>query len=317
MLSCLSRFARPLLGGLAALTLLAPASQSLAADKAAAFPPSHLWRIDKAGMAPSWLFGTIHVADPKVTTLSPAVQEAFSSAQRVATETRLDFGAFMEIAKAVLLPEGESLADKLDAAHYQRLVAALEQRQYPEAAVRRFKPWAASMFLSTPTHPTGQLPLDLKLTKEAVEGGKEYDGIESVAEQIAVFAEMPEDKQLTLLKSLIDEQAQLASQHEALIKLYVARDYAAMQALADPKRDPSFKALPAKDQAYFARWMQKTLIDDRNAVMAERIAKVLPKGNAFFAVGALHLPGKNGLVQKLRDAGYTLTPVDLPTKSTK
>ncbi|WP_255989853.1 TraB/GumN family protein [Chitinolyticbacter albus] len=314
MLSCLRRFIRPLLGSVTALALFIPASQAGAADQANAFARTHLWRIDKAGMAPSWLFGTIHVADPKVTTLSPAVQEAFSSAERVATEFRLDFGAFMEMAKAVLLPEGESLADKLDAPHYQRLVAALEKRQYPEAAVRRFKPWAAAMFIATPTHETGQLPLDLKLTKEAVEGGKSYDGIETIAEQLAVFSDMPEDKQLILLKSLIDQQGSLASEHEKLIQLYVARDYAAMQALSDPSKDPMMKGLSAKDRAYFINWQQKTLLDERNTVMAQRIAKVLPQGNAFFAVGALHLPGKNGLVQKLRDAGYTLTPLDLPAK---
>ena len=31
--------------------------------------------------------------------------------------------------------------------------------------------------------------------------------------------------------------------------------------------------------------------------------------SAFVAVGALHLPGEQGLVQLLRDAGYTVTAI--------
>ena len=41
--------------------------------------------------------------------------------------------------------------------------------------------------------------------------------------------------------------------------------------------------------------------------MAQRLAPMLEDGNAFVAVGALHLPGNEGLVQLLRDSDYTVT----------
>jgi uncharacterized protein YbaP (TraB family) len=37
---------------------------------------------------------------------------------------------------------------------------------------------------------------------------------------------------------------------------------------------------------------------------------MLEKGNAFIAVGALHLPGETGLVSLLRERGYTVSPVE-------
>jgi uncharacterized protein len=43
--------------------------------------------------------------------------------------------------------------------------------------------------------------------------------------------------------------------------------------------------------------------------MAERIAPLLKGGGAFIAVGALHLPGKTGLIERLRAEGYTVTKV--------
>jgi uncharacterized protein len=44
------------------------------------------WRIEKPGIAPSYLLGTVHVSDPRVTTLSSAVSAALTSAKAVALE---------------------------------------------------------------------------------------------------------------------------------------------------------------------------------------------------------------------------------------
>ncbi|GAA5785955.1 TraB/GumN family protein [Chitiniphilus shinanonensis] len=312
MLSRLRHLMRPLFAGLCTAALLAPAVTHAAGDDLKDFPRSHLWRIEKKNEPVSYLFGTVHVSDPKVTRLSPEAQAAFDSSERVATEVRLDFGAFMEQANTVLLPEGESLKDKLGAAYYARLVPELEARHYPEAAVRRLKPWAAAMYLMTPKKPDGELPLDLLLTKNAVDAGKGYDGIETVQEQLAVFSDMPADKQLTLLKALIDHQDDVESGLKAIIARYVARDYAGMVKLAQPENDPLMREFSAADRAYFADWSKRVLLAERNQRLGERIVKVLPKAHAFFAIGALHLPGKDGLIARLRAAGYTVTPAEAP-----
>jgi uncharacterized protein YbaP (TraB family) len=52
------------------------------------------------------------------------------------------------------------------------------------------------------------------------------------------------------------------------------------------------------------------MVNSRNKVMAEHAAPILAKGNAFMAVGALHLPGPEGLVEGFRKAGYTVTAVN-------
>ena len=53
----------------------------------------------------------------------------------------------------------------------------------------------------------------------------------------------------------------------------------------------------------------RALLQDRNAIMAERAAPLLASGGAFIAVGALHLAGKTGLVEQFRADGYTVTKV--------
>ena len=50
--------------------------------------------------------------------------------------------------------------------------------------------------------------------------------------------------------------------------------------------------------------------DPRSAVLPRFHAALLEKGNAFIAVGALHLPGERGLIELLREQGYTVSPAD-------
>jgi uncharacterized protein YbaP (TraB family) len=54
---------------------------------------------------------------------------------------------------------------------------------------------------------------------------------------------------------------------------------------------------------------QRRLVDDRNQRMVERMQPYLQQGKAFVAVGALHLPGKTGLLERLQQQGYTVTRV--------
>ncbi|TIT16488.1 MAG: polysaccharide biosynthesis protein GumN, partial [Mesorhizobium sp.] len=63
------------------------------------------------------------------------------------------------------------------------------------------------------------------------------------------------------------------------------------------------------DPAGYAAF-EETMITSRNKVMADHAGPLLARGNAFMAVGAMHLPGPQGLVEDLRKAGYTVTAVD-------
>ena len=51
------------------------------------------------------------------------------------------------------------------------------------------------------------------------------------------------------------------------------------------------------------------LLDKRNIRMVERMQEFLKQGNAFIAIGALHLPGKAGVLHLLEQQGYKVQPV--------
>ncbi|XZG69515.1 TraB/GumN family protein [Chitinibacteraceae bacterium HSL-7] len=315
MLHSFARFGRTLTASCTAVLLSVVIAGCAAPEKQEELPRTHLWKIEKQGEPTSWVLGTAHVADPRISVISPATDEALTQAKNVATETRLDMAAFIELAQSMTLPADQNLSDKIDADYYGRLVAAMNKRGYPAEAVVRMKPWAVMMLMSTPPAAPQTIPLDMMVAKHALESGKPYDGLEDTAEQIKVFDGMPEDKQILALKNVIDLEPQLAEQTEKLVSAYAQADYATLLALARVEEDPSWSKMSKEDQAWFKNWFERVMIADRNALMAERIAKVLPKGSGFFAIGALHLHGEEGVLKRLRDAGYTVSPVvEAPAK---
>jgi hypothetical protein len=91
---------------------------------------------------------------------------------------------------------------------------------------------------------------------------------------------------------------------ETLMLLYQRREIAAYLPFMLAK-----ESLTEDDQRIMT-FVEEELLRKRNHRMAERAVAHLDRGNAFIAVGALHLPGKEGVVELLRQRGYKVTPVN-------
>src|SRR5690242_6461057 len=112
----------------------------LAAGAALAKEPAndiaHLWRISRAGIPPSHVFGTIHVADARVATLPVPVRDALSRSRTLAVEIvpeAVDAGA----AEFELLDDGARLAPILRPEIYAKLTAELADRGVPVPVIER------------------------------------------------------------------------------------------------------------------------------------------------------------------------------------
>jgi len=57
--------------------------------------------------------------------------------------------------------------------------------------------------------------------------------------------------------------------------------------------------------------MEKSIVNNRNQYFSERLMRMMKKKKVFCAVGALHLPGETGLINSLRQNGYTVEAVML------
>lgn len=259
-----------------------------------------LWEISKPGGTSSYLFGTIHSEDPEILDLAKPVKDAFAGAASVVLEVMMDTDAMVYTSTAMLMTDGRLLSDILGQALFMQTVTAMQARGIPELVLERMKPWAVATSLAMPVPETGMV-LDLVLYQQAQQAGKQVYGLETIREQLDVFDGMSLEDQVALVRDAVEQFAEVEDMHEALLDAYKQRDLGAMLAINKQVMDASDQRL--------ARDFQRRLIIDRNRRMADRMQQYLKKGNAFVGVGALHLPGEQGLLELLEQRGYSVKRV--------
>lgn len=264
------------------------------------FDKGLLWKIEPASGTPSYLFGTMHTDDPRVVQLPMPVQQAFDRARSVTLEVELDPQSLIGLATALLLVDGSTLESWIGGKLYKRTVQAMGALGMPEAVVNKMKPWAVAVTLMTPPNQSG-LVLDQVLYQQAVTSGKKIVGLETVAEQMALFDELTRNDQIALLRDTLDNLPEIARMLDDLQAAYLARDLKQLVVINEA-------SMQSGNQQLAKNFNQKVIID-RNHLMAERMQSSLHEGNHFIAVGALHLPGKEGLLKLLSAQGYRVTRV--------
>jgi len=264
------------------------------------FDKGLLWKIESDGSAPSYLFGTMHSDDPRVVELPAPVQKAFEQASNVTLEVELDPQSLTSLTTALLLTDGRKLKSLIGPDLYKRTVKAMSGLGMPDAVVANMKPWAAAVTLMTPPNASGAV-LDQILYEQALVAGKKVSGLETVAEQMVLFDELSLKDQIDLLRETLDMLPDLAQMLEEVQAAYLDRNLKRLVEINETSMQGSNTQLAE-------RFNQKVIID-RNYRMAERMKSRLQEGNHFIAVGALHLPGKEGLLTLLSGQGYRVTRI--------
>ena len=253
---------------------------------------SLLWQINKGSLKPSYIFGTMHSEDQRVLDLIPIISERFKQADNVAFEVLMDMPTMTKSANAMFILGDQTLDKLIDKQLFAQIVKALKPYKIPTNIVKYLKPWAVMIILNMPPSKTGKF-LDLQLYKQAQELKLPTHGLETVDEQLAVFETTPIKDQIFLLKESLTQLEQAPMMLENMLKLYLKGDLTALLNLSNT----------------IIKDLRKRLIDDRNLKMLKRMEKLLQKGNAFIAIGALHLPGEKGILQLLKQRAYTVKAI--------
>ena len=274
-----------------------------------------LWRIEKDGRPASFLLGTMHVTDPRVLAMPAAARAAYEEAATVIVESdeiadeKKAGMAILSRPDLTMFTDGRSITDFLDREDAEALTEGLKSRGLSLAAVGRMKPWMIASFVALPAceiarKNAGAAFLDQRLAKDALAGGKALKGLETLIEQVSALDSLPVEPQVRGLVQTVELGDRLEDVIETMSQLYLAGDTGMimpMMRAASPESDEDAKA--------YADFERRVIID-RNHLMAERAAPILADGNVFMAVGALHLPGAEGVVELLRKEGFAVTPVN-------
>jgi len=285
------------------------------------------WKIEKPGVPPSWLIGTMHVSDRRVRELSQAEQAAFNMAERVALELDVTAESDLEGASGLLkllnsypekftYRENNVIKNALPAPQFAMFEEALKQRGLSYTLLSRTKPWLIFMILGQPPcmmapESLSYVAFDDHLGKTAQDDGKQVIGLETIEEQLLAIDSLPLDFYVTSIIQLAHLTDQLNNYYETMLALYLDGEIGAIMPtmMALMVRDLEEAGLADAEMPNPADMLgfETILLDERNAVMAERAAPLLEAGNSFIAVGALHLVGENGLVERFRRLGYEVS----------
>jgi len=294
-----------------------PEAARKVAAAAAAVPNGEglLWRIDKQGLQPSYLFGTMHSTDPRLDAQMRRVRPLIARSRAVAVEIGelvtpgLRDKAAAEIAAAGVARSGNALEGLWPQSNRAIVEAALLQRGISPDRAQRYETWFLVVALSSPQcererRQLGLISVDEKVGLAGSRAGRAPIGLETLEDQIAVLRGIGGlNPSLALIDAARNAKA-IADIRETMTRAYVGDrlgELAALSRVAEVLRDET----PNAATSAFTR----SLIDDRNLVMRDRSLPLLARGGAFIAVGALHLPGDTGLVALYRRAGYAVSVV--------
>lgn len=257
---------------------------------------SLFWQLESPEGQVSYLFGTIHTDDNRVTSFSPLVLQALKSVDTFMLEV-----ADEPAAKLLQLPQGD-LKQYLSEAELDQVAQLADVHVMPLDRVLKMKPWLLAVLFDLPK-PQTPFAQDFLLKAKAEEMDKRVVGLESPQEHFGVMDSLTLDEQLLMLHAVLKRtQKQKEKDFEQLMKAYLAGN---PDQVANMDDEMTRGVLPAE----VWQRMRVKLLDERNVKMAERGLEQAKQGRVFIAVGAAHLAGKTGLIQAFKQAGFKLTPL--------
>ena len=254
-----------------------------------------------------YLLGTIHSEDPRVLDFPESFLHQLESNQVFAMELVPDLPTMKKLNEYMHYQDGTSLESQLGPERFAKVrELLLSHYQVPADRLELMKVWAVVMTLSVPPPETG-LFMDFSLSLRATGSGLRVVGLESLDQQLSFLEDMPAVQQLELLDQALVEYDRVGELHDQMLITYLAGDLQVLKKEVEEQMDQL--TLEAKN--YFI--VQG--IDARNYHMLESLLPLLAESTVFVAVGALHLPGNQGLISLLRENGYILQPEPLPFSS--
>ncbi len=287
------------------------------------FPEGLLWQVEKDGVT-SYVIGTFHVNLPAHAAMVERLRDLPTPPEKLFLElTSEDEAGFLEHLsthpEVYLIQEGGTLIDRMGPENWSKIKGQLADRGIPAFMAAQYQPWFLGITLMMPA-----------CAMETIKSGRK--GLDRQIEDLAQELDWPRaslDTTLSLLDALakgtVDEQA--AQMREAMSLNMLEDDSNDMPALAAMYLSETVQLIwefsqqrafnlaaddaAAKSVADMLADVERDLIVARNAAWVETLAPALVATPSLVAVGALHLPGDQGVLAMLERKGYEVTRLPL------
>lgn len=259
------------------------------------------WKIEGNGLpSNSYLYGTFHLLCPEDFELDAVKTKALDQCEQLVLELDLSNPEVLMASQlAVFMKDQHNLKEYVSEAEYQQMADSIMVKTgIPLALISGMKPMMVAAILYPSVLGCNPVSPEMLFAQYMKDKEKTVLGLEEVEEQMSVFDSIPYQVQADMLKEYLLDSNSLVEETKEMLDIYFKGDLEKMVISISEGED---NALAAYDDV---------LLIDRNARWIGRIEKIITQHPAFIAVGAGHLGGPKGVIALLRNAGYTITPIN-------
>lgn len=262
-----------------------------------------IWKVSK-GDKIIYLGGTVHILTEDDYPLPEAFEAAYTAADLLVLETDLQAlqkPAFQKtLSDTVVYPDGTTIVDKIKTQTYKQLLEYLKSRGIQSQQVTHFKPGMLSATITMielryrGLHGEG---VDAFFSRRAVLDEKPLLYLESVEDQLGFLSRMGEGNEDEVIRYTLNELDQLPQFFQLMKSAWRSGDHRQLEKIALNNWEKNFP------DVYYQ------LLLARNHNWIRPIEKMLKTPETeLVLVGALHLIGKDSLINLLKGRGYKIKP---------
>lgn len=272
-----------------------------------------LWKISGNGLEkPSYVFGTHHLAPLSIKDSIAAMPQALNETSQVYGEVVMAdmmTPAFMqEMRKNMMLPADTTLQSLFTTQQYEQVGKVVKENLMADISMlAQLKPAVIMqqlvVILSMKYLPgfNPQEQIDAYFQQQAQQNGKKVGGLETAQSQLDIlFNSQSLRRQAEQLFCTASDIEKTMKQSKELVNCYKVQDLDGVLRLMEEREGTSCDPLPGEMEA---------LIDNRNIAWTKKMPAIMQESPTFFVVGAGHLPGDKGVLNLLKQQGYTLEPM--------
>lgn len=260
-----------------------------------------LWKV-RSNTATVYLLGSIHFLKPEAYPLNRAIEHAYESAEFLVVEAnvsdleRLNLPTLVD--KAFYQGEG-GLKKSVSSQTYRLVEKESAALGLPIELVDKQKPWFLALSLQAMAlMKTGYDPrhgIDYYFLSKA-KGRKTILELENLDEQIDLLAGFSEREQELFLIYTLENLKSIGARVDDVVQAWASGDTEALETILSENIGADRSLAPVFEKLFV----------ERNVKMSSRIAEYLDSGKTYFVVvGAGHLVGEKGIIQLLKEKGYS------------
>lgn len=259
---------------------------------------SLLWQISGKGLEkPSYVFGTIHMICQEDYIMTETIQNTLKNVDAFYAEIDFSNPENMAVLQQSMMSE-TPLSQRLNNEQYQKLQQLL--KEVVDLDITQFEHLTDAAIVSMVTFKsfpcTDFKMYEMELLQTAAAAEKKMGGLETAAEQMEILGKsLGIDAVFEMLNDLKKDGFKSTKE---MVALYTNQD---VQGLYDYMKKSSYMT----DEVY------NEMLTKRNHNWINEMPELMKNQSVFFAVGAAHLSGNNGVLKLLKDNGYTVKPVNI------